>query len=437
MSQSGTYVNASSIGAVQFLEGNTGGAIGPDAGGIIYVPGSHGLNSAGAGNTVTFAINNAITLGDLANLAVGIPALTLTTGDLTISATGSTAGNINMPITANSGGQGVIKLGGSRWLHNGNAISSTFVGLDAGNFATVGIQNTALGNGALTAVTTGTRNVAIGAEAASSLTTADFGVYIGFQAGRAVTVGGSVSVAVGYQALAAHSAAGDNIAIGNQAMRDVTGADSCVGIGSMALWKLVNGIRNCAVGTFAGSNYIGAETDNICIVNLGTAGDNNTIRIGNNPDHTSCYIAGIDGVNVGSVATVVTESGTQLGTAVITAGTGISVTPGANTITIASTGGVTTLDYVNVNTTPYVVAATDDFLGVDCSGGVITVQLPNAPTTGRVIYIKDRTGSANTFNITVTTVGGAVNIDGATSYTMNTNYAAIGVLFDGTTYQIF
>lgn len=93
--------------------------------------------------------------------------------------------------------------------------------------------------------------------------------------------------------------------------------------------------------------------------------------------------------------------------------------------------------YANVNTSPYVVGASDQFLSVDCSGGAITVQLPNSPTSSRIFWIKDRTGSAPTHNITVTTVGGAVNIDGAVTYTMNTAYQSINIIFNGTSYEIF
>jgi hypothetical protein len=120
----------------------------------------------------------------------------------------------------------------------------------------------------------------------------------------------------------------------------------------------------------------------------------------------------------------------------LTAGTGITITNGAGSITIASSGS-STLTYTNVNTTPYVVLATDEYLGVDSSGGPITVQLPNAPAVGRVFIVKDRTGSAFANNITITTVGGAVLIDGSPSFVMNTAYESAEVLFDGTTYQIF
>lgn len=80
---------------------------------------------------------------------------------------------------------------------------------------------------------------------------------------------------------------------------------------------------------------------------------------------------------------------------------------------------------------------TDEYLSVDCSGGPITLQFPNAATTGRTYIVKDRTGSANSNNITVTTVGGAVNIDGATTYLMNTQYSAIELMGNSTSYEIF
>ena len=122
--------------------------------------------------------------------------------------------------------------------------------------------------------------------------------------------------------------------------------------------------------------------------------------------------------------------------ATLTAGAGIAITNGAGSITIASTG-TTTLNYTLVNTTPYVVLLTDEFLGVDSSGGARTIQLPNAPATGSVWVIKDLTGSAATHNITITTVGGAVNIDAATTFVMNTNYESINVLFNGTVYLVY
>lgn len=98
----------------------------------------------------------------------------------------------------------------------------------------------------------------------------------------------------------------------------------------------------------------------------------------------------------------------------------------SQTVTSVSPGG-----------SPYTVLTTDQFLAVNVSTGVVTIKLPNAPTPGRIIYIKDSNGAASTHNISVTTVGGTITIDGQTTYTMATNYQSLSVIFDGTNYEVF
>lgn len=132
------------------------------------------------------------------------------------------------------------------------------------------------------------------------------------------------------------------------------------------------------------------------------------------------------------------QSGADPVLATLTAGTGITITNGAGSITIASSAtNYYTYTGVTHLTSPYTVLLTDEYLGVDTTGGVVTIKLPNAPSTGQYWIIKDKLGDANTNNITVTTVGGAINIDGNTSYVMNMNYQAINVLFNGATYEVF
>lgn len=112
--------------------------------------------------------------------------------------------------------------------------------------------------------------------------------------------------------------------------------------------------------------------------------------------------------------------------------------PGTNTITI-SLNGTQTLAYTQVNSamSPYTVLATDCFISVDSSAGAVTIDMPNTTTTGRVIIVKDRLGSAATHNITVTTPGGVVTIDGSTTFVMNTNFESSEFLFNGTSYEVF
>lgn len=235
----------------------------------------------------------------------------------------------------------------------------------------------------------------------------------------------------------------DNVIFGSFSGFTLTNGSENVVVGGGSFPFVTTGDFNVVIGNTSAENYVGNESSNILIGHNvdGIVGDANTLRIGSGSgtgagELNRVFINGINGINVGSVATVVTESGNQLGTAVITAGTGITVTPGSNTITIA-TSGLSSLAYTNVNTSPYVVLTTDDYLSVDSSGGAITVQLANAATSGKTFIIKDRTGSAATHNITVTTVGGAVNIDGATSFVMNTAFQAISVIGNGSSYEIY
>ncbi len=99
--------------------------------------------------------------------------------------------------------------------------------------------------------------------------------------------------------------------------------------------------------------------------------------------------------------------------------------------------GTLTLNYTSVTTTPYIVVPTDEFLGVTTAALAITVQLPNAPATGRVYIIKDSTGQGEIRNITVRTVNGTVLIDQSTTYIMNASSEGIQLLFNGTKYLVF
>jgi hypothetical protein len=125
--------------------------------------------------------------------------------------------------------------------------------------------------------------------------------------------------------------------------------------------------------------------------------------------------------------------------ATLTAGANVTITNGAGTITIAANTGSETVAYTGVNhaASPYTVLATDYYISADVTAGVISILLPNAPSTGRIFVIKDKVGLSATSNITVTTVGGAVNIDGATSFVMNTAYESVQVIFNGSTYEVF
>jgi hypothetical protein len=125
----------------------------------------------------------------------------------------------------------------------------------------------------------------------------------------------------------------------------------------------------------------------------------------------------------------------------INTGAGLS---GGGTITLGGSltlvaTGATSFAYTNVNhaASPYSVTLTNQYLSVDASGGTVTLEFPNTPPTYQYWIVKDRTGSASTNNISLTTVGGTVTIDGETTYTLASNYAAVYLLYNGTTYEVF
>jgi len=240
------------------------------------------INTSGSGSTIHIDLKNAITLGDLAVLGAGVAALTATTGDVHI-----VAGNLTLPDTNTAGSQGEIIFGASTKIFNYPTGSANFfAGALVANTTLTGIDNNAIGGGVFSALTSGSSNAGFGHISLFSLTT------------------GSNNSGFGYN----------------------------------SLHTITTGSNNSALGKDAGSALTVADSNNIMIGNIGVAGDSGRIRIGTNGTHTTTFIAGIDGVNVGSVAKVVTEASDQLGTAILTAGTNISITGGANTITIAGTG---------------------------------------------------------------------------------------------------
>lgn len=85
---------------------------------------------------------------------------------------------------------------------------------------------------------------------------------------------------------------------------------------------------------------------------------------------------------------------------------------------------------------PYSILVTDDFISVDTSGGAISVILPATGTANQSWIVKDRTGNANTNNITVTAAGG-FTVDTQVSYVIEGNYESSNFLFHGTNFETF
>lgn len=297
---------------------------------------------------------------------------------------------------------------------------NTLIGLGSGNGTHTGLNNTALGYNTMLGLTNGQQNVAIGSQSAQSMQDGYSNVAIGFTS-LGLNTSGNRNVAIGQQALGANISGIRNTVVGTGALVQSQGDDN-IAIGHDVGISLISGSNNIYIG----------END------ADTSAESFTMRLGNVGTTTATYIYGIGGIDVGATANVVVEDGDQLGTAVLVAGTNIAITTGSNSITISGDPAVI-MNYVTVTnaTSPYTVLADDNYISANVTAGTVTIRLPNAPTIGRVFTIKDKVGLSATNNITVTTVGGTVTIDGATSFVMNTAYEAISVIFNGLTYEVW
>jgi hypothetical protein len=331
------------------------------------------------GNTLIGSQSGNLSITGIANTAVGFTALNLITsgigntalGSLALSAIAAGAGNIAIGASAGSNytttesfnillnNTGVISE--SNTLRIGTAtgtgvqqLSSVYIAGINGNtvsnpvFVTINTATDQLGTTSQSAFSNsfptdvGTATPVAGVlNIITGLSTLNCGSSV-FFSGSSNTVQLQVTdvndnTIIGITAGNASISGSDNVSLGYNTLHALTSGNENVAIGTGALEGITSGTTNVAIGNLAGSFYTGTETSNILIGEsvTGTIGESNITRIGTG--QSACYVSGIDGVNVGSVATVVTEASNQLGTAVITAGTGISVTPGANTITIANT----------------------------------------------------------------------------------------------------
>jgi len=193
-------------GVVKFLEGNDSISVGPDITGTIHTLGTHGINT-----TETWALNNAITLGDLSSI-IGSPAITLTTGDITLS-----AGNVNLPATNTAGTEGCLTSAGSVILaFPGTFNSNILLGVGAGNLnlsnssrtiaigtgagnAITGNQNTIVSYQGFPSITSGANNTGLGYNVGSSLSgAASNNILLGNNSGASLTGTASGNVFVGY-----------------------------------------------------------------------------------------------------------------------------------------------------------------------------------------------------------------------------------------------
>ena len=233
----------------------------------------------------------------------------------------------------------------------GYPLGNTAEGIGALQNLTTGVWNTANGYQTLFHDNTGGQNIAIGVQALFTNATGSLNLATGIQALYSNT-SGTNNTATGFQALYSNQIGNDNVANGYQALfKNTNGDNTATGFralfsnttgdsnnatgfralfsnttgvwneayGFEALHDNVTGRENTAVGDSAGFEVTGSFNINIGSGVTGGAGENNTIRIGDNLPlgmltSAACFIGGISGQNaIGGDAVYVTADG-KLGT---------------------------------------------------------------------------------------------------------------------------
>lgn len=458
MSQAGRYFsNSAAPGTTLFLEGNTGGPVGPDVTGTIFVVGSGDINIAG--NALTNTLTASITAGSLIatitgdsggaetpdssgnfNILGGTTGLTFAgtshtetlSGTLGVAhgGTGDTSFTVYAPITGGITTTGSLQSASTGISNSGFVLTSTgaaslptWQATSASGIITVD-GNSGHASGSTITLTTGAGNtngtaLVTGDNASTlTLTFTDSNTNTGLGSGVFSDPGfvGNDNTALGRRAGFSVTSANSNTLIGSDAGINVTTGGNNTILGQFGAFDLITGNSNTILGISSGSSYGGAESENILINDAGINGESKALHIGGTSGLNAAYISGIYSVTPGlaSPLPVIIDSNGQLGT-----------------------GFSSIVSFTQVTSSPYIVTSTDYFLGVTTTSIAITIELPNGPTTGQIYVIKDTTGNAATHNITVKTVGGIVNIDGATSQILATNYQSINLLFDGSGYKIY
>lgn len=405
--------------------------------GVLEILGGANINTAGATNIVTVNLDNSISL----------------------------------PATNSAGTSGVISIGGDRFI-SAFPGSNTFIGGDSGNLTLnpgLAIANVAVGNTALLSLTTGPGNVAVGALSLTDCTTGQANTAVGTDSLETL-ITGSHNIALGYQAgLNYVGAEGSNILIGNAGVAaesnkirigtSGTGTglqNQCfiAGVAGVTVSNLNVVTINTATGQL-GSEVLptsvitldgdtGAATGSTILLagghNITTAAGGSTVtfNVSGTTQHSLLLGNATGSINSLGVATngqlAIGSTGADPVLASLTAGSGISVTPGAGSITIASTvtPGIVTLDGDSGSATgdPVLVTASAAGGSLSFSGAGSTLTF-NTTTANHSIGIGVGTTILACPN-TVAVGGNALNLCISGGSNTAIGYEALNLLTAGT-----
>lgn len=375
-------------------------------------------------------------------------------GDLDMSNT--TSGNILLAASNSSSTRGMVFSNSLRAIHffgdrnswlgqeSGNpslttATDCTGIGYLSQNAMESGQKNTSLGANSLQEAQSGNNNTAIGYRTLQDLDGASVCTALGSQALKELTSGdsntatgffsqgtqqtGSNNASYGRQSLSFAQAGDQNTAIGDNSLLnlDDPGASNNTALGfdsGRSLTTSVNntcigydslngpttGSYNSCLGYSAGSSLATSDSNNILIRNVGTGGDNNTIRIGTqgtgNGQQDTTFIAGIQGVTPagGNDGMVIVDTNGQLGSQdnlVMPSNPAFLAFVNPAVADVTGDGTLYTIVFDNERF--------DQGGDFDTTTGVFT-----APVTGKyqfnvAVYLNDITGSHNTGDIRLVT----------------------------------
>lgn len=398
MSQSGRYLAGTGGAPIETLTGNSGGAVGANGSGNINLLGSGEISIVGvpASNELTVSLSNG-TNGQLligggaapawANLTSTGATITITEGanSINLEAAGGGASQFDADSGSATPAAGVITMAGGANITTSGAGSTVTHALDDA----ISLPAT---NGAGTAG-------ALFIDSNIFLHAFNDNTFVGANAGNLTM---SSTTCVGF---------------GNGALSSLTSGDENTAVGAGALSGVAAGGGNIGIGKDAGSNLTGSDAGNICIGNLGTIGDNATLRIGQSI--TDTYIDGIyNAAGNANAYVVIVDTDDRIRSIatldVARGGTGLSTITDHGVLVGSGTGAVTPLAVGTDGQVLLGSSAADPVFATLTSTGSTIAFTPGAGT----LNLETAGAVASSFPTdsgTATPSGGALTVAGGTN----------------------